>query len=61
MATTVSVRIGERLAEAIKAHLKGSMYLNKSDFLRDSIREKLTRDAPGLMQPQEVQHDEEVA
>jgi len=48
MAKTLSVRVGTHLADALEEHLSNSMYLNRSDFLREALREKLARDAPDL-------------
>jgi len=52
LAVTCSVRVGKRLAKALSAYLGSSMYLNRSDFLRDAIREKLEREAPELLEPE---------
>lgn len=63
MATTLSVRVRGHLVRAIETYLGHSMYLNKSDFLRDAVREKLEREAPELLHIQfreSSQKEEEV-
>ncbi len=40
----LNVRIPQQLKEALNQHLKLSMHVNLSEFTRDALREKLTRD-----------------
>ncbi|MDY6769138.1 MAG: ribbon-helix-helix domain-containing protein [Candidatus Nanohaloarchaea archaeon] len=40
---TVSVKIPDRMKEAIKAQSEEELYQNGSEYIRDAIREKLER------------------
>lgn len=46
---TYAVRVNLAFHEAIERYVAGGTYLNKSDFIRAAIREKLLRDAPELL------------
>lgn len=44
----IACRIPVRLRILVQEYLKLRIHLNESDFLRDAIREKISRDAPQL-------------
>jgi Arc/MetJ-type ribon-helix-helix transcriptional regulator len=44
----LNVRIPQKLKETINQHLKLTFHVNISEFTRDALREKLTRDDPQL-------------
>ena len=44
----VGLRVPLNLKELIVKFVKADTHMNKSDFVRDAIREKIKRDAPHL-------------
>jgi len=44
----LSVRLPRTLRELVKVHVSRGLHMNESDFIRESIREKLQREAPDL-------------
>lgn len=45
----VNARIPQTLKTAIRKYVEKDAHINFSDFMRDSMREKLERDAPWLL------------
>jgi len=46
----LTIRMPKTLRELLKAHVSHGLHMNESDFVRESIREKLQREAPDLYQ-----------
>ena len=46
----LSCRVSKRFAKAVKEYCQLDMHLNPADLLRDSMREKIQRDAPDFYQ-----------
>ena len=46
---TVSSKIPYNLRLAMKRYIELDTHLNESDFIRNAIREKIRRDAPGII------------
>jgi len=44
----ISIRLPYSLKKLIARYLKLHTHVNESDFVRDAIREKISRDAPNL-------------
>jgi hypothetical protein len=44
----IATRVTERYARALEEYACKDAYINCADLLRDALREKLQRDAPGL-------------
>lgn len=44
----LSVRVTKPLAKLVEKYLVLDAHMNKSDFVRDAIREKIKKDAPWL-------------
>lgn len=59
MSQTYSVRVSDKLSQIAEAYLARTPYLNRSEFLRHAIMEKLERDAPNLLNTHgDVAHQE---
>jgi len=46
----INVRVTPNLKKIIERYIDLDTYINVSDFARDAIREKIKRDAPGLIE-----------
>ena len=46
MLVNLNVRIPQKLKETLNQHLQLTLHVNLSEFTRDALREKLTRDDP---------------
>ena len=46
--TVLSCRVSKRFADLVRQFCRLDMHLNPADLLRDSIREKIEREAPEL-------------
>ncbi len=46
--TYVTARVPSKLRDILKAHVLRDTHMNESEFVRESIREKLLREAPDL-------------
>ena len=44
----VAARVPRTLKDLIAKVIQADAHLNESDFVRDAVREKIVRDAPGL-------------
>lgn len=57
----IGLRVPTKLKQLVAEFIKRDTHMNESDFVRDSIREKIRRDAPALyaelFQPKEAHQD----
>ncbi len=44
----IGVRVPTSLKTLLRRYVELDTHINESDFIRDAIREKILRDAPGL-------------
>lgn len=48
MLVNLNVRIPQKLKEKLNQHIQLTLHLNLSEFTRDALREKMTRDDPQI-------------
>lgn len=46
----IAARVPKKLKELIQKFLERDTHMNESDLIRDAIREKIKREAPGLFE-----------